>query len=65
MDRGRGVTSCTRSSHEQLKSDPEVWRHLAYLGIQRSGDGEVALELRNCHCGSTLSVEVATKEHQR
>ena len=34
----------------------EDWRSLHYVGSQAVAD--VALELRNCPCGSTLAIEV-------
>ncbi len=36
---------------------PIEWRRLEYVGVQDDGDG-LALELRNCTCGSTMSVEL-------
>lgn len=38
--------------------DAETWRALQYVGAQDDGDGGF-LELRNCPCGSTLSLEAA------
>lgn len=39
----------------------EAWRELALVGYADGGeDGE--LELRNCHCGSTLAVPRETGE---
>src|SRR5688500_17807647 len=34
------------------------WQRLAYLGMQDDGCGLHALELRNCSCGSTLSLRL-------
>ena len=33
------------------------WTRLRYLGVQDVGDGE-RLELRLCHCGSSVAVEI-------
>lgn len=34
----------------------EGWRALPCIGVM--GDDEELLELRNCHCGSTLAIEI-------
>jgi hypothetical protein len=38
------------------------WASLPLIGIQRDEYGAPELELRNCACGSTLSIEVAWRE---
>lgn len=43
--------------HDQIKASPEAWAECEYLGTQRRADG-TGLELRNCHCGSTLAKPV-------
>lgn len=35
-----------------------AWQKLAYLGLMDDGFGGHRLELRNCACGSTLSLPV-------
>ena len=44
--------TCTAVSHEHVKNTP-AWKTLAFVGIHC---GE--LELRNCHCGSTLGKQL-------
>jgi hypothetical protein len=41
-----------------LTHDAAAWSCLPYVGVQR--DEFEALELRNCPCGSTLAIEVAS-----
>lgn len=36
--------------------DAAQWRELRLVGLQEDGDGGL-LELRDCECGSTLSVQ--------
>lgn len=38
------------------------WEKLSYIGIQSSGDDETELELRDCHCESTLAIERPKKK---
>jgi hypothetical protein len=57
------VTTCTKQSHEELKSDPLRWAtEVDPIGQIDAGDGAV-LVLGNCRrCQSTLAIErVAVK----
>jgi hypothetical protein len=45
--------------HDALRADAAAWAALPLVGVMRI-EGEPTLELRNCPCGSTLSIE--TKE---
>jgi hypothetical protein len=53
---------CTKASHEALTRDPAAWAKLKFVGIQHlpawGDEPAYALELRNCQCGSTLSIRV-------
>lgn len=60
--------ACT-ADHAALKRDHAAWgalRHVGrqYLAADASGP-EVALELRDCACGSTLCVEVEATDADR
>lgn len=46
--------TCSHETHETHKATPAAFRRLAYVG--RQFDGEQWIELRNCECGSTLSI---------
>lgn len=52
--------SCPIASHDALKRDPAAWSALRYVGIQHTPADETGpaedLELRDCPCGSTLSL---------
>lgn len=39
---------CPHDVHEEMKRDDAAWQALERIGEQ------FGLELRNCHCGSTL-----------
>jgi hypothetical protein len=56
------MASCSKESHEATTRDPARWAELPKVGVQELGDGGPDLELRNCGCGSTLSVEVNSPE---
>lgn len=53
---------CSQAVHDALKADLVAWSALPLLGVQRfeaEGDEpESALEMRNCHCNSTLCKSV-------
>lgn len=40
-----------------LAFDESAWRALPLTGTMSDGDGG-ELELRNCHCGSTIAIEI-------
>jgi len=40
--------------HNRLRMDEERWGELAFVGIQESEVNDIAIELRNCTCGTTL-----------
>lgn len=46
---------CSCCGHDH---DAESWGSLEYLGIMDPEDGEPAIEMRNCTCGSTLAIEL-------
>jgi hypothetical protein len=54
---------CSHAIHAALKSDPIAWSMLPLIGVQRFEANEdepaSALEMRNCHCNSTLCKEVS------
>lgn len=50
-------SACPSAFHDALKRNPVAWAKLRYVGIQHFGPGITPLELRNCTCGDTLSVE--------
>ena len=53
------VCSCSASYNELS------WEQLEYVGVQRSEfDGMPDLELRNCRCGSTITVRVLSEFDQ-
>lgn len=66
MMRNTGTKCCPAEIHERIKRDPVAWsalKRLEPLMETEHDDGSPAwLELRNCHCGSTLAVEVTVKE---
>jgi hypothetical protein len=47
------MSQCTNDSHAEAKKDDARWLVMECVGIQETGL-EYDLELRNCHCGSTL-----------
>ncbi len=51
-------------NHAALKSDPVAWGRLALVGHQHTEADEYGpaetLELRDCSCGSTLAIRLAT-----
>jgi GNAT superfamily N-acetyltransferase len=48
--------------HAELRADPELWDRCEFVGIQEGvNEGDEAMELRDCTCGSTLSKKI-TKE---
>lgn len=47
--RRRSTRTRTNESHEVAKADDETWAAMEYVGEM------FGLELRNCHCMSTLS----------
>ncbi len=56
--RGVEVCRCTCCGRAY---DAEGWAALPYVGTQSDGLGEV-LELRNCTCKSTLTIELRESE---
>lgn len=52
------IAVCPEAVHEALKADPVAWPALRLIGVQRfeaEGDEPAeALEMRNCHCQSTI-----------
>ncbi len=56
------LAPCRIADHEALKLSP-AWASLRLVGRQHVEADEdfpaSVLELRDCHCGSTLAVEVA------
>lgn len=43
--------------HDLIRATPALWAACALVGTQACSDGS-KLELRNCHCGSTISKRV-------
>lgn len=54
---------CSQAAHEAMKLDPIAWAALTFVGVQsfaaEDDEPASALEMRNCHCHSTLCKSVA------
>jgi len=48
---------CEQAVHDAIKASERAFAACRFIGFQRGVGGE-ELELRNCHCGSTLAKEV-------
>lgn len=51
------IEHCSREKHAALKEDDLLWRGLKLCGYLPDEDDQgdpAVLELRQCHCGSTL-----------